>query len=205
METTIEGHDIYTLLPHINEMWLNLCAMSINESAGKGNDATPVFKNKRHLLAEIVASNALHIIEEELNHKEREFCYAVEDYIEDNAGDEANWNIKHIPLEENEVIPAQLTDMSDLIDTEIKEISGLKLKDRLQIENNGCTAQMRIVGFDSSGCPVVKYTKVRYAPGTKPDGRKLGDEFQAGDIMPFPWSNPEQYKINVETKNTTGN
>jgi len=206
METTADTKDIYTLLPHVNEMWLNLCAMSINESAGKGEDATPVFKNKRHLLAEIVAANALHFIEEELNHKEREFCYAIEDYMADNAGDEANWNVKHIILEENEEIEAQLTDYSDLIDPEMKEGSKLKLGDRLLLENKDrFEARLRVVGFDASGCPFVKYTKVVYAPGAKPDGRKVGDEIQAGDILPFPYSQPDQYKINAETKNTAGN
>lgn len=208
METTTETKDIYELLPHVNEMWLNLCALSINESEGKGEDAMPVFKNKRHLLAEIVASKSLHLLEEELTPKEREFCYAVEDYIQDNAGDEANWDIKHIILEEDEPCPASLTDVSDLIDPEVQEGSELKIGDRLKIENEGrFSVNMRVVGFDSDGCPIVKYTKVVYAQGEKPDGEKEGDEFQAGDILPFPWSNPSQYKItnNGKEANTGGN
>lgn len=83
----------------------------------------------------------------------------------------------------------------EFINYKIKKGSGLVIGDVLQnnIDNDKLVLKMKVIGFDDSGVPFVEYTKVKYAKGIKPE-KGDHDAYVVGDILPFPWDNPLQYK-----------
>lgn len=79
----------------------------------------------------------------------------------------------------------------NLIDKKISEGSGLRIGDTLRQIDEDVDLISRVIGFDSDGCPFVRYTYVYY----KSKEAKPHDPIEIGDVLPFPWSDPVEYKV----------
>lgn len=81
------------------------------------------------------------------------------------------------------------------IDYSVEEGSGLKLGDILEQKvENQYQIKSKVIGFDKDGCPFVECIYVKYADGYV-DERFKPDAFEIGDVSPFPWSNPIEFKV----------
>lgn len=92
-------YTLYELFPDADPDELEMTIGGVNGFSGKEIDDIPLFKNKRHALAEICAAGAYYCIAEQLNENETNFCKQVIDYMIENQDIKGDWDIRHIPLD----------------------------------------------------------------------------------------------------------